>query len=235
MLRSALRRQKGARLQARVDRRYLAAAAVLGALALLLGVLAANFDTFPLDRAVSAAARDLGPRFEPVARVFNEGGIEIATGLTLSAFALLVLRADIGGALVVLLAVAVRVALTAVKPLVDRPRPSGDFELLDVVTNSSFPSGHVTTATMAVGLWLLLAGELLPRRAVTPVRIAAVAAVVLMATSRMWAGVHWWSDTYGGVIYGAAALALAFALRPSLRELSRRIARTARPPTVEGD
>ena len=113
-------------------------------------------------------------------------------------------------------AVALRPLLNEAKTLVDRPRPAGDFAMLDVVRDSSFPSGHVMTAVVFFGLWFVLASELLPQRWVLPARVAAGTAIGLVALSRMWAGVHWFSDTYGALLWAGVLVALLMALRPSV-------------------
>ena len=218
-----------------LDRRGLL---VLGALALVsvvLGALASNFETFPLDRTLTPLVRDLGPSFQPIADVPNEGNGFIALGALVLGAGVLFLRRQPEALAMLLTVGAMRPLLEIPKDVVDRPRPSGDFAILDVVRDSSFPSGHVMTATTFIGLWFVLAPELVPERFVRPVRIAAVAIVMLYATARMWAGVHWFSDTIGGVLWAAALLALGVALRPALGRLLARL-RLARPrqPSSEG-
>lgn len=75
------------------------------------------------------------------------------------------------------------------------------------------------TATAIFGLWFVLASEIVPRRLVVPVRITAASVIVLHSISRVWEGVHWVSDTYGGVIWASTMLALLMALRPAIRRL----------------
>ena len=179
--------------------------------------------------------RDLGPSFQPIADVPNEGNGFIALGALVLGAGVLFLRRQPEALAMLLTVGAMRPLLEIPKDVVDRPRPSGDFAILDVVRDSSFPSGHVMTATTFIGLWFVLAPELVPERFVRPVRIAAVAIVMLYATARMWAGVHWFSDTIGGVLWAAALLALGVALRPALGRLLARL-RLARPrqPSSEG-
>ena len=110
---------------------------------------------------------------------------------------------------------------------------SGEFAILDVVRDSSFPSGHVMTATTFIGLWFVLAPQLVPARFVLPVRLVAVAIVMLFATARMWAGVHWFSDTVGGVLWASALLALGVALRPAIGRLLARLRLTPPEPGSE--
>jgi membrane-associated phospholipid phosphatase len=198
-----------------IDTRAARVGGVLALLGAVLGLLARRYDSFLGDEWVAARLRSLGAAFEPVADVFNEGDRFIAAAVLGGLVAGLVARRRVHLALLVALAVVVRPLLTAVKQLVDRPRPSGAFEPLDVVTNSSFPSGHTMTSALLFGLLFVLAAEVVPRRWVWPVRVVAVAAVGLTAASRIWAGVHWPSDTYGALVWSGALMALVLALRPA--------------------
>jgi membrane-associated phospholipid phosphatase len=94
------------------------------------------------------------------------------------------------------------VANTAVKSIVDRPRPPGG--PLAAWTDS-FPSGHMIQATLIAGL-LPLALLVFTRRRWIAVSGAVVVglAVVVSALLRLHQGVHWWSDVVAGVLIGAA-------------------------------
>ena len=127
-----------------------------------------------------------------------------------------------------LIVAGMRPYLNELKQYVDRPRPAGDFPMLDIVGDSSFPSGHVMTAVVFLGCWFVFAPEIVPRRFVLPVRVVSVIVVGLYAVSRMWVGVHWFSDTYGGLIWSAALVAIVMALRPVLSDVCDRAAETWR-------
>ena len=89
-----------------------------------------------------------------------------------------------------------------VKTLVDRERP--DFERLVAGNGPSFPSGHVMAAVALWGLMPLVV-SLYTRRKVIWWASVAVAGVLIagIAASRIYLGVHWFSDVTGGLIVGA--------------------------------
>lgn len=205
-----------------IDRRYALAAAALALLSLMLGVLAAGHDTFPVDVAVMSRAQALGSGYAPVGNLFNEHNGPMALLAIVGGAGLFFIRRRPDAALLFVLAAVVRPGLSMLKAAVDRPRPSGDIAVLDVVRDSSFPSGHVMTAAVFFGLWFLLAPEILPRRWVLPARAFVLALIALSALSRMWAGVHWLSDVYGGLLWSAALLAALVAVRPTLDIVCRR-------------
>jgi membrane-associated phospholipid phosphatase len=202
-----------------LDQRGLFFAIAFALPSLFLGLLASNYDTFFFDRVLSAIPRELGPSFRPIADIPNEGNGMIALGALFAVVLLLAWRRHYDTLAMVILIAASRPLLQIPKDLVGRPRPSGDFAILDAVRDSSFPSGHVMSATVFVGLWFVLAPELVPRRFVTPVRWAAAAVIVLFMIARMWAGVHWMSDTVGGVLWASTLLAIGLAIRPALARL----------------
>ena len=207
-----------------IDRRAALAAALLLAAAVALSLLAAAYDTFPLDERWAAWVRGWGDGFEPVADLLNAYNLAIAVAAWMAALGLALARRRPDLVALVALALSLRLLLLPLKGLVDRPRPEGDFPLLAEVSGGSFPSGHVLTVAAAAGLWLLLA-QLLPPRLVWPARALALAFVALSALGRVWAGVHWPSDTYGAAIWSAATLALLLSLRPALRRLLASAAR----------
>lgn len=106
---------------------------------------------------------------------------------------------------------------TAVKVLVDRPRPVVDHPVITAF-GKSFPSGHAMSSTVTYGALLLaFLPALRGRRRIVAVA-AAVLVVLLIGCSRLILGVHFLSDVVGGYILGVAWLALATAAFEIWRE-----------------
>jgi undecaprenyl-diphosphatase len=89
-----------------------------------------------------------------------------------------------------------------VKMVVDRDRP--DLERMVPGNGPSFPSGHVMAAVALWGLLPLVVSLYTRRRAVWWVSVAVAGAIIAgIAGSRIYLGVHWFSDVTGGFVVGA--------------------------------
>ncbi|WP_236794196.1 phosphatase PAP2 family protein [Amycolatopsis sp. GM8] len=98
---------------------------------------------------------------------------------------------------------------TAISIAVHRARPP----LADWATTTagfSFPSGHTTEATLAAGLsaWLI-ARRLTRPWARTLIWLAAAACAAVVGFTRVYLGVHWPTDVFGGWCFGVLWLTLA--------------------------
>ncbi|HEY2887278.1 MAG TPA: phosphatase PAP2 family protein, partial [Candidatus Limnocylindrales bacterium] len=114
----------------------------------------------------------------------------------------------IGGGVLVAEALA-----TAIKLVVDRPRPPG-IAVVDLVTQASFPSGHVTRVVVSGALVALaLAGG---RRATVAAAGSVVVLGVLMGIARIVAGEHWPTDVAGAWLLAGAVIGGAVAVRGRL-------------------
>ncbi len=97
----------------------------------------------------------------------------------------------------------------ALNQVVSMPRPDAPgLVKYEHVSVSSFPSGHVSTAT-ALWSWLAIRGRV-------SWAIPAVVAV-LVGTSRLYLGVHYVGDVVGAVLLAAVAVVLVQSIWPPVR------------------
>jgi undecaprenyl-diphosphatase len=94
----------------------------------------------------------------------------------------------------------------SIKYLVERTRP--DVLRLTSFAGTSFPSGHATAAAASMATFALLLGRGRSRR--TKIALAAAAGVIAtcVACSRVFLGVHWFTDVLAGVLLGWGWFAL---------------------------
>jgi undecaprenyl-diphosphatase len=189
--------------------RMLGAAVALLLLGIALG-MAAKHGAVPFDRTVTQHLSKLS-RSHPALRVSMEvvtflgSSAWLVAVVTVSTIVLIVRRA-VATAVGLVLCTGVGAALTtALKLIVDRPRPP--FALVQA-TGLSFPSGHAMNSSIVYGAIVLLLGATVrPRRATEAQRVATVM-IALIACSRLALGVHYLSDVVGGITLGAVWLAL---------------------------
>jgi membrane-associated phospholipid phosphatase len=101
------------------------------------------------------------------------------------------------------------------KLALDRPRPPG-VVITDLVTDASYPSGHVARIAATSGAVLLIAWPALRRRGTLATVLgsaAALAAAILICVARLAAGEHWTTDVVGALLVSGAVVAGATALR----------------------
>jgi membrane-associated phospholipid phosphatase len=93
----------------------------------------------------------------------------------------------------------------------DRPRPPAVDRLVNE-TNESLPSGHATMSIVVIGSLVVLAWA--GRRVAARVAMVVAAAIWVGAVgaTRIYLGVHWFSDVLAGWLVGGAWLALCVAL-----------------------
>lgn len=105
-------------------------------------------------------------------------------------------------------AVAVLVAMLSrplleftLKATVDRPRP--DFERLVAGNGPSFPSGHPMASVALWGLLPVIVGLYTQRRAIWWASVVLSGTLIAgISASRIYLGVHWFSDVIGGLLVG---------------------------------
>lgn len=200
----------------------------------VLAVLAAFYDRFPADEAVSGAIQDVRvPAFGGFLDFVNALGDAWAyVGITLAvAAAFAVARAGTESVLV-LLTFAPRALNSPLKDWIARPRPSA--ELVDVSHNASgfaYPSGHTVGTAALFGLLFFLLPVLVPWRSVRWVlQAGCVLMVVAAGPARVYVGVHWPSDVLAGYLLALLFLLPVLLAYRALRggESDRRLTRHAR-------
>ena len=143
------------------------------------------------------------------------GSPVVVSLFTVALGALLLVKADRRGAGVLVVSSFASALLTiATKTFLERPRPEVVPRLVEV-TGLSYPSGHsLASAAVYLTATLVVARHLARWKE----RLAAVASsatlVLLIGGSRVYLGVHYPSDVFGGILLGTAwALAMGVVLR----------------------
>jgi undecaprenyl-diphosphatase len=99
-----------------------------------------------------------------------------------------------------------------IKLLVEHPRPA--VALIPIPSSFGYPSGHVAAATSLYLTLALLAAQTQSQRGVRRMLIAAgLTLPVIVAWTRVYLGVHYFSDVVGGMLLGSAG-ALAVTASP---------------------
>lgn len=192
--------------------------AVTGALLALLAGLAvwaavvgtgpARFDSAALAEALDARSAGLNG----AAVALTEVGSTIVMALLAALVGLWSwVRGRRADAVFVVAAMAGGVVLfRGIKVLLDRPRPPAVTQVVSE-TNESLPSGHATMATVVVGSLVVLAWAGRGRLGRALLLVGAVAWVGAVGATRVYLGVHWFSDVLAGWLVGGAWLALCAA------------------------
>lgn len=121
--------------------------------------------------------------------------------------------------------VAAQIGRTLLMLALDRRRPPvADWAAH--ASGHSFPSGHTTSSAVAAGLlcWGLL--RFRPGSAGRWAAAATVLVAVAVGLTRVYLGVHWFTDVLGGWLYAGCCLALAL---PALTSFVRRRGQTDTP------
>jgi membrane-associated phospholipid phosphatase len=191
-------------------------AAVCAVLALVAGAAAAVTAAFVgvgparVDRMVLAEAVDVrsGPLTSLAVAVTHAGSTAVM-GVLAALVVLWLLRArrPWDAVFVAVTGLGASLLFTALKRLLDRARPPLDERLVGV-SNESLPSGHATMAVAVIGSLVVLAWA--GRSAAARVAMLAAAALWIGAVglTRIYLGVHWFSDVLAGWLVGGAWLAL---------------------------
>ncbi|MFF5703203.1 phosphatase PAP2 family protein [Streptomyces sp. NPDC012794] len=94
------------------------------------------------------------------------------------------------------------------KALLGRARPVWP-DPVDSAYYAAYPSGHAMTATVVCGLLLWLLPARTPRAVVAGAWAVAAVSVLGVGFTRLYLGVHWFTDVLAGWLLGVAVVSLA--------------------------
>ena len=184
---------------------------------------------FPFDRPIQTWAFHLQSSsgltyfFSHMTNIFGDkGGIIVAVLLALVLFLLFKQKeATIWFAATVVLSLALN---TVIKVIIGRERP--DIHRLAAFANEagkSFPSGHSIFATIIFGsIFFICLGKLKNRSSKILLGILCIILIALIMFSRIFVGVHYPSDTIGGVLEGISILLLTYPTYIKYQEKSKK-------------
>ncbi|MBI2800743.1 MAG: phosphatase PAP2 family protein [Gammaproteobacteria bacterium] len=97
------------------------------------------------------------------------------------------------------------ILVSVLKYLLRRTRPNNIYTGIE---QFSFPSGHTTLSIVVYGFMAFLLARAQPVGTKIAVILVAAVAILLIAFSRVYLGVHWFSDVLGSLALGVAWIAL---------------------------
>ena len=168
--------------------------------------------SFPVDLQITRVIQSIHlPFFAELMRLISWPGFlpQSIVVTVLIAFILYVYRLRWESVTALLAALVSGVTNELVKGLIGRPRPTMDvFDVFEVLTSYSFPSGHVMLYTILFGYIWYLAYTLLKRTLLRSLLLGLFGAFILfVGVSRIYLGQHWASDVLGAYLLGGVILA----------------------------
>lgn len=104
------------------------------------------------------------------------------------------------------------IANALIKLIFNRVRPNTNFAHSMILHTKSFPSGHAFGSMMLYGLLAYLAFTRLPHGWNWIAGLGLSLLIILIGTSRVYLGAHYFIDVIGGWIFGAVVLTLVIKL-----------------------
>jgi membrane-associated phospholipid phosphatase len=208
------------------SRRMLWACAILGGCFLLESVLVTTGSARIADREVAQFFQSFWfPPLQGALDCFSEMGSSLVTGLLAIGLFVYLRRTGFEGESWAVLVLPMAVIIEVIyKQLVFQPPPGltvthpdgpallGFLPFLHGFAQNAFPSGHMVRTVIVYGLIGFVVRRLAPPGALASLAMpAAVALIALMALDRLYLGVHWQSDVFGGLFLGGVGLAAAVA------------------------
>jgi undecaprenyl-diphosphatase len=158
----------------------------------------------------------VGPRRTKLALTLTQIGspLFIVPATFAAALICAIVRRSIWTGIVVIATVGlVGVASTVLKQEITAAHPHYATPVAVAVAHT-FPSGHVSAALSLMGIVAIACGAK-ARQLIIWLGIGVVTAIV--AATRIYLGVHWFTDTLGGVFLGSSAVFAGAALLPNRR------------------
>jgi undecaprenyl-diphosphatase len=151
------------------------------------------------------------PTLDAVMNAFTDlGATMVVLPLLVVALVLLAWRRHRAEALFLLVAMVGSVVLNeSLKLIFHRPRPQLSWS--QVQPEYSFPSGHAMNSLVFYVALALIIGVLWGRRAGLASMVLAIVLALLIGTSRIYLGYHYFTDVSGGFLAGAAWLVIVVA------------------------
>ncbi|PKQ20082.1 MAG: hypothetical protein CVT66_06870 [Actinobacteria bacterium HGW-Actinobacteria-6] len=171
-----------------------------------------------IDHAVSSAIRSIAsPQLDPIALAFTTlGGFAIMSALALAVSAWLLWRGLRAEAALVAGTMTFGPALgQLIKLMAGRERPPVEFARIVPPADLSFPSGHALSAFLFFGTLVFLlftVDETLSLKAKALVSATCVVLAIVISLSRVYLGVHYLGDIFGGWLLGAAVMTITVGL-----------------------
>jgi undecaprenyl-diphosphatase len=116
-------------------------------------------------------------------------------------------RSAIPGIVVIGTVGSAAVASTVMKAIIARERPPTATQVL-LETNHSFPSGHVTGTGALIGIVVLLVAMGHTATVKRLLMLVAVVVTVIVALTRLYLGVHWFTDVVAGAVLATLAVTI---------------------------
>jgi membrane-associated phospholipid phosphatase len=159
--------------------------------------------------------------FDVAALVITDLGSPVATAAAAVICAALLswrARSRVPGIVVIGTVSAAALASTALKAVVDRPRPPLQWLVLE--TDPSFPSGHVTGTAALLGITAVCVGMGRSRTVRAWLAGGVVTGVLVIAATRLYLGVHWLTDVTAGAILAAVFVTIGTTAFGALQDRS---------------
>jgi len=195
--------------------------AALVAITLGLSIIASGDNVLPGDVAVAKFIQDAP---QPPARLIADfgnwiGSAKVCVVVALGVVAPLLIWRRPWEASLIVLATLARTLNSALKEIIDSPRPTPDLvRVTEHASGLGFPSGHAMGSMLCYGATALIATRVVShQRARHAIQIVCAAIILMVGFGRVYTGAHWPTDVVGGYLWGTILLMVAVRIAAMLR------------------